>query len=306
MNLSNDSRNSAYDGAGRLNHTIWRSRAFNRLPMELRLTYIYLIAGPAFSPSGIFAVDPSSVGAAVYPAGSAADATRTGTRLMDELVSWHGVGVRLVHYDEPTCWIPGVREFYLQSDIPGIKDVIDRDVAKVLPGPVLDAYKAEYELGDSFSRQHTDMTLALYDVMNLDATLDHPAIESFAYDLAKTYTHEEITLWYGSDGWWYKNDWRGKRGNYPNIASIRDTVKKASDGHTTETTHSLDSFRPLIAAVERLTSRGASATDAKLMITSEFGEDAWKKLTNQQRWTHWRQAKEGRVQWLVLEAMKNE
>ena len=303
MNLSNDSKNSAYDGAGRLNHTIWRSPKFRGLlDYEFKLAFVYLIAGPEFSPSGIFAIDPVSLGGAISGPGNGPPYwMSTGDKVLRTLVE-----SGLVLYDAPTCWIPGVREFYLQSDIPGIKDVIDRDVAKVLPGPVLDAYKAEYELGDSFSRQHTDMTLALYDVMNLDATLDHPAIESFAYDLAKTYTHEEITLWYGSDGWWYKNDWRGKRGNYPNIASIRDTVKKASDGHTTETTHSLDSFRPLIAAVERLTSRGASATDAKLMITSEFGEDAWKKLTNQQRWTHWRQAKEGRVQWLVLEAMKNE
>jgi len=301
MNLSNDSKNSAYDGAGRLNHTIWRSKKFRGLQVDAKLALVYLIAGPEFSPSGIFTVDLASIGAAIYSTGGLAFLHNQGERVTRLLVD-----SGLIHYSAPTCWIPGVREFYLQSDIPGIKDVIDRDVAKVLPGPVLDAYKAEYELGDSFSRQHTDMTLALYDVMNLDATLDHPAIESFAYDLAKTYTHEEITLWYGSDGWWYKNDWRGKRGNYPNIASIRDTVKKASDGHTTETTHSLDSFRPLIAAVERLTSRGASATDAKLMITSEFGEDAWKKLTNQQRWTHWRQAKEGRVQWLVLEAMKNE
>ena len=281
MNLSNDSQNSAYDGAGRLNHTIWRSKKFRGLQVDAKLALVYLIAGPEFSPSGIFTVDLASIGAAIYSTGGLAFLHNQGERVTRLLVD-----SGLIHYSAPTCWIPGVREFYLQSDIPGIKDVIDRDVAKVLPGPVLDAYKAEYELGDSFSRQHTDMTLALYDVMNLDATLDHPAIESFAYDLAKTYTHEEITLWYGSDGWWYKNDWRGKRGNYPNIASIRDTVKKASDGWQSRSVSSIDK-NSVVETVWILQRQNASRLGASEMLRELWGPTVADKIMAAKRWGDW-------------------
>ena len=156
MNLSNDSKNSAYDGAGRLNHTIWRSKKFRESIIEGKLALVYLIAGPEFSPSGIFTVDLASIGAAISSTGEPPFFRRQGERVTRLLVD-----SGLIRYDSPTCYIPGVREFYLQSDIPGIKEQIDRDVAKVLPGPVLDAYKAKYGLGDSELAASSDMLLSL-------------------------------------------------------------------------------------------------------------------------------------------------
>ena len=298
MNLSNDSKNSAYDGAGRLNHTIWRSKKFRGLQVDAKLALVYLIAGPEFSPSGIFTVDLASIGAAIYSTGGLAFLHNQGERVTRLLVD-----SGLIHYSAPTCWIPGVREFYLQYNI---GEQIDMDVAKVLPGPVLDAYKAEYELGDSELAASSEMLAALLEVIKLDPTLYYSKHDEFAASLAIKYTAEQVREIYKQGGWWYVHDWRGKKGQPPTLETIRETIGPALAGQTTETTHSLDSFRPLIAEVEKLTSKGVSATDAKLMITSKFGEGAWKKLTKKQRWTHWRQAKEGRVQWLVLEAMKNE
>jgi hypothetical protein len=289
MQLRNDTGNTAYEGAGRLHHMIWHNKKFRSMSAQSQLVLVYLLAGPEFSPSGIFTVDLASI------AGIGDMGGHLGAGLIMDALDERG----LIQYDEPTCYIPGVRGFYSKLPIPGIQDQIDADVAKVLPGPVLDAYKEFYGLGDSLTKQHTDMTLALYDVMNVDATLDHPAIEAFAHDLASAgYTHEQVDILYGRGGWWYTQDWRGKKGNYPAIKSITETIKSASEGQVTEKKTGMD--EELTKKVAKLL-RG-SAANAKV----ELGDETWAQLKAYKRWAHWKNVKPDNLKFEIFKAMNNE
>jgi len=45
-------------------------------------------------------------------------------------------------------------------------------------------------------------------------------------------TAELILALYGPGGWWYSNDWRGKRGDRPTLENILETWAAAVDHHT--------------------------------------------------------------------------
>jgi 5-methylcytosine-specific restriction endonuclease McrA len=47
-------------------------------------------------------------------------------------------------------------------------------------------------------------------------------------------TPEEIYKYYGADGWYYQKDWRGKRGQPPDRASIRGTYRQWSTSESTD------------------------------------------------------------------------
>jgi hypothetical protein len=42
------------------------------------------------------------------------------------------------------------------------------------------------------------------------------------------YTVEQVETWYGQGGWWYKNDWRGHRGQPPTAEQILATIALAA------------------------------------------------------------------------------
>lgn len=71
------------------------------------------------------------------------------------------------------------------------------------------------------------MVAALADVMVRDP---HPSMDKLAGEIiGRGISPEQIRVWYGVGGWWYREDWRGKRQETPNISTIRETLRKARE-----------------------------------------------------------------------------
>lgn len=78
----------------------------------------------------------------------------------------------------------------------------------------------------------------LCQVTHKDVSLNGKRYAKLASELVKNgYSPDEISNWYSSGGWYYKNDWRGKKGQVPNESAIRETVKLAKEGGITINTH---------------------------------------------------------------------
>lgn len=76
---------------------------------------------------------------------------------------------------------------------------------------------------------HQEMILTLAFVMGVDANLNAGKIVRTASDLRKAgYTALQVLSCYGEGGWWYKEDWRGKKGEHPTLSAIRETIQEAS------------------------------------------------------------------------------
>lgn len=70
------------------------------------------------------------------------------------------------------------------------------------------------------------MAKALSDVTGEDLNLNGPKLFANAKAIVKEYTPEQITAIYSRGGLYYSHDWRGKKGERPNIAVIRETIGK--------------------------------------------------------------------------------
>lgn len=105
---------------------------------------------------------------------------------------------------------------------------IETDIDNILPVtdvPVIDE-KPKRAITNSSEQQ--SMVGVLCEVMHKDTKMNGKRFARFASDLLKSgYTPDEISSWYSSGGWYYQSDWRGKKGQVPNEAVIRDTVKMA-------------------------------------------------------------------------------
>lgn len=70
------------------------------------------------------------------------------------------------------------------------------------------------------------MTLA--SVCGMDAKLAGRRLAKRGKELwAAGYSVEQIEQWYGEGGWWYREDWRGKKGSFPTPEDIQATVVQA-------------------------------------------------------------------------------
>ena len=47
--------------------------------------------------------------------------------------------------------------------------------------------------------------------------------------LAAGYTPEQVEQLYSPGGWWYREDWRGQKGNPPKPENVGETIKTALD-----------------------------------------------------------------------------
>jgi len=67
---------------------------------------------------------------------------------------------------------------------------------------------------------------ALVEVTGIDGDLQRNAgrIGKTASELSKKYTPEFIKVNYSRGGWWYLNDWRGKKGGMPTLEQIVETI----------------------------------------------------------------------------------
>lgn len=91
-------------------------------------------------------------------------------------------------------------------------------------------------LNDAPISPHAEMFSALAENCKLDTNLQGSKIGKFASQFLKAgYTSGQIAVWYGQDGWWYQNDWRGQRGDPPSLEQISSTIGKARDGVRTST-----------------------------------------------------------------------
>jgi len=66
-------------------------------------------------------------------------------------------------------------------------------------------------------------------VMGLEVNLNAARVSRLASELVKmTITPAQIESKYKAGAWWYKNDWRGKRGQKPTENGIRETINQAA------------------------------------------------------------------------------
>lgn len=74
------------------------------------------------------------------------------------------------------------------------------------------------------------MIESLCSVMGLEVNLNASRVSRLASELVKmTVTPAQIQSAYGAgDTWWYKDDWRGKRGQKPTESAIRETLNSAA------------------------------------------------------------------------------
>lgn len=75
------------------------------------------------------------------------------------------------------------------------------------------------------------MQIALATVMGYDLNIssNFGKVGRLARDLVRAkYTPEQITRIYGPGGVWYQSDWRGKKGELPNMATVAETIGKLS------------------------------------------------------------------------------
>ncbi len=76
--------------------------------------------------------------------------------------------------------------------------------------------------------QQQAMVGALADAMRMDAALNGTRLARLAADLLRAgYEPGQVARAYGRGGWWYREDWRGKRGDAPGEQGIRETLRRA-------------------------------------------------------------------------------
>ena len=75
-----------------------------------------------------------------------------------------------------------------------------------------------------------DMMRVIGEVCKMDIKLNDGRVGKCAKGLiAAGYTIEQLQRHYGSNSWWYKNDWRGKKNDPPKPEQINETIKQAVD-----------------------------------------------------------------------------
>jgi len=76
------------------------------------------------------------------------------------------------------------------------------------------------------------MFSVLGEVTGVDVRLMRGKIGAFAARLLRCgYKAEWVREWYGRGGWWYQNDWRGRRGQLPTLEQIVATIRQAFDAN---------------------------------------------------------------------------
>ena len=72
---------------------------------------------------------------------------------------------------------------------------------------------------------HSTVMKALGNVMHLDLELNAGRLGKLAKQVRSAgYTAEQVQAWFGGGGWWYKEHWKGKRGENPNQADITNSL----------------------------------------------------------------------------------
>lgn len=97
------------------------------------------------------------------------------------------------------------------------------------------------------------LSYALASVLGFDLKIssNFGRVGKLARDLARAgYKPEQITKIYGKGGIWYSQDWRGKKGDLPNMSSIAETIGELSKfkGNNRAST-----FADPVAEMDRLT-----------------------------------------------------
>jgi hypothetical protein len=93
--------------------------------------------------------------------------------------------------------------------------------------------------GDKTTAQQK-MVAALVEVTDSDEQLNSRMLTTSASKLVKAgYTSEQILKYYGGSNsraksWWYRNDWRGQKGQRPTIRAINETIRAARNHDSKE------------------------------------------------------------------------
>ena len=70
----------------------------------------------------------------------------------------------------------------------------------------------------------------LCEVCKLDVRLSKGKAGQFAKRFREAgYSLDEVRDYYGTDGWWYKHDFRGQKGQPPTLAVIHETIRQARE-----------------------------------------------------------------------------
>jgi len=86
------------------------------------------------------------------------------------------------------------------------------------------------------------MVAVLADACDLDPRLQGSRLGGVAkHLLAAGYMAEQVRSGYGPSGWWYRVDWRGKRGQPPTLGQLEATILQAVKGRDSPRGNSRDS-----------------------------------------------------------------
>lgn len=67
---------------------------------------------------------------------------------------------------------------------------------------------------------------------------------------------EDLRAWYGTDGRWFREDWRGQRGQRPTEFGIRETARRFLDAPEEATGRRSNIASAVEAAIQRMNAHG--------------------------------------------------
>lgn len=296
--MCNKSGNTAYDGYGVIPKILWGNRQFLRIRNATsRLMYIYLRTGPEFSPSGLFHIDPMSL---AFAACCEVGEVHIYMRVLQNL------GLLEWDVDSDVVWMKGVREHFVKTASVDQMELIDRDVARVLPCPLQEAYVEEFGINPQMNLETDAMEVAISQVIGRSVMLMDWQEKTYCKDLARVgYTAEQIISVFGPEGAWYQHDWRGQKGQRPTFNDVKAHFEPLLGrvGEEREVKYKVDRER-LEKMLKALVKANKGAGFAKTQVVEEFGQPIWDKLRAVKEWHEWLQIDDKDVKWTIVEALR--
>lgn len=111
-----------------------------------------------------------------------------------------------------------------------IEHGVEEGVVEKLTDSIMQIIKPERSL-----TAEQEMVTALCKVMGQDVKISYTRYINFGKRLLNAgYDAGLITREFGPGGGYWRNDWRGQKGEFPNEAAIRENIARAADGWKTQ------------------------------------------------------------------------
>lgn len=286
--MCNQTGNSAYNGYGVINLALWGHAGFNKLSFDSRLLFLYLIAGPETMPSGLFQIDTDSM---THAAGHA-NLSNLGSLITYE-----------AHPPVATVWIHGMFEAIKGPQV--LQEAVEQ-VLLMPASPLVTKFLARHNLSVSTPSAASDGILAavskviLVDLLQMDVQDMHRV-----WKLERAgYTAEQVLECFQyPDGFWYKNDWRGQKGQKPNMTNVEKEIKGLL--HCSTSPQKPIDKRLLVRDVTGVLGHrnGRKTSWAHAQIAEKYGEIVWEKMISVLPWRDWHNVSTSNLKFRVYEAL---